>query len=70
MISSSNVSNDTVFYDLQQTGSTAVLIKLTSTEFTENSTLPQFLSKDNILLDNKEIKLFIPGCELLCMYAI
>ena len=73
MISSSNVSNDTIFYNLQQTGSTAVLMRLTSNEFTEISTLPQFSSDDiprNILLYNNEIKLFIPGCKLVCMYTM
>ena len=51
------VSNDYVFYDLQQTGSTGVLIRLTSNELTENSTLPQILHYD-------EVKLYIPGCKL------
>ena len=60
------VSNDSVLYDLQQTGSTGVLIRLTSNELAENSTLPQLSSvdiPDNILLYNEEVKLFIPGCE-------
>ena len=82
MIMSSNnatfLSNDSVLYNLQQTGITGILIRFASKEFTENSTLPQFSSNDvpnNILLYNKEAKLFIPACELLylrmcvCMYA-
>ena len=61
-------------YDLQQTGSTGILIRFASKEFTENSTLPRFPSNDipnNILLYNKEAKLFIPACELVyvCMYV-
>ena len=66
IINSSNVtivSSDSVFYDLQQTGSTGVLIRLTSNELTENSTLPQ-LSSVNIPELNGETKLFIPGCKL------
>ena len=57
----------TVLYDLQQTGSTGVLIRLTSNELTENYTLPQFSSfdvPDDFLLSSEDIKLFIPGCEL------
>ena len=71
IISSSNatfISNDSVLYDLRQSGSTGVLIILTSNEFTENSTLPEFSSNDisnNILLCNNETKLFIPQCELI-----
>ena len=65
------VSSDSVLYDLPQTGSTGVLIRLTSNELTENSTLLQLSSIDipNILLHNEETKLFIPGCELctICM---
>ena len=60
------VSYDSVHYDLQQTGSTGVLIRLTSNELTESSTLPQLSSvdiPDNIILYNEEVKLFIPGCE-------
>ena len=70
IISSSNVKfvrNDSVLYDLQQTGSTGVLIRLTSKGLTENSTLPQNLSDAtpiDILLSNDETNLFIPGCEL------
>ena len=70
IVSSSNVTNvssDSVLYDIQQTGSTGVLIRLTSDEFTENSTLPQNLSDAtpiDILLSNDETNLFIPGCEL------
>ena len=68
--SSSNVtfvSNNSVLYDIQQTGSTGVLITLTSHELTENSTLPQNLSdatSADVLLSNEETNLFIPGCEL------
>ena len=69
IINSSNVtivSSDSVFYDLQQTGSTGVLIRLTSNELTENSTLPQIsvddLPDDALLYD--EVKLYIPGCKL------
>ena len=71
IINSSNVtfvSNDSVLYDLHQTGSTGVLITLTSDELTETSSLPQLSSidvSDNISLYNEETKLFIPGCELL-----
>ena len=71
IISSSNVtfvSSDSVLYDLQQTDSTGVLIRLTSNELTENSTLPQLSSvdiPDDILLYNEETKLFISGCESL-----
>ena len=57
-----------MLYDLQQTGSTGVLIQLTSNELTENSTLPQLSSVDihnNISSYNEETKLFIPGCKLL-----
>ena len=70
IINSSNatfVSSDYVPYDLPQTGSTGVLIRLTSNELTQNSTLPQLSSIDipnNILLYDEETKLFIPGCEL------
>ena len=70
IISSSDVtfvSNDSVLYDLQQTGSTGVLIRLTSNELTGNSTLPQLSSvdvPDNVLVYNEETKLFIPGCKL------
>ena len=69
IISSSNasISNESVLYDLPQTGSTGVLIRLTSNNLTENSTLPQISSDDvpnNVLLYNEEIKLFIPGCKL------
>ena len=77
------VSSDSVLYDLQQTGSTGVLIRLTSNELAENSTLPQLSSVhilDNIILYNEEVKLFIPGRESpnvftvhvyisFCMYA-
>ena len=78
IISSSDVtflSNDSVLYDLQQTGSTGVLIRLTSNELTENSTFPQLSSvdvPDNVLPYNEETKLFIPGCELqyIIMYNI
>ena len=71
IISSSNItfiSNDFVLYDLQQTGSTGVLIRLTSDELTETSSLPQLSTidvSDNISLYNEETKLFIPSCELL-----
>ena len=61
------MSNDSVLYDLQQTGSTGVLIRLTSNELTENSTLPQVSVDDlpeDILLYDKEVKLYIPGCKL------
>ena len=80
IISSSNVtfvSNNSVLYDLQQTGSTGVLIRLSSNELTENSTLPQLSSvdiPDNVLLHNEETKLFIPSgeslykCSYECMY--
>ena len=74
IISSSNVtfvSSDSVLYDLQQTDSTGVLIRLTSNELTENSTLPQLSSvdiPDDILLYNEETKLFISGCESLCIH--
>ena len=70
MIRNSNVtfvSNDYVFYDLQQSGSTGVLIRLTSNELTENSTLPQISVDDlpdDILLYDDEVKLYIPGCKL------
>ena len=73
--SSSNgtfISSDSVLYDLRQTGSTGVLIRLTSKELTEDSTVPQISSNDisnNILIYNNEAKLFIPGCELLT-YAV
>ena len=78
IISSSDITflnNDSVLYDLQQTGSTGVLIRLTSNELTENSTFPQLSSvdvPDNVLLYNEETKLFIPGCELqyIIMYNI
>ena len=69
--SSSNgafISSDSVLYDLRQTGSTGVLIRLTSKELTENYSLPQFSANEipkNILIYDKEIKLFIPDCELL-----
>ena len=65
------VSNDSVLYDLQQTGSTGVLIRLTSNELTENSALPQLSSlhiPDNILLHDNKTTLFVPGCEL--QYAL
>ena len=73
-INATFLSNDSVLYDLQQTGSTGILIRFASKEFTENSTLPQFSSNDipnNILLYNKEAKLYIPACELvyLCVYV-
>ena len=64
------VSNDSVLYP-QQTGSTGVLIRLTSNQLTENSTLPQLSSvviPDNIMLYNVETKLFIPGCELITTF--
>ena len=70
IVSSSNVtfeSIDSVFYHLQQIGSTGVLITLTSDELTENSTLPQNLSDAtpiDVLLSNEETNLFIPSCEL------
>ena len=67
-INATFLSNDSVLYDLQQTGITGILLKFTSKDFTENSTLPQFSSNgvpNNILLYNKEAKLFIPACELL-----
>lgn len=69
IISSSNtsVSNESVLHDLSQTGSTGVLIRLTSNDLTVDSSLPQLSSDDvpnNVLLYNEEIKLFIPGCEL------
>ena len=65
------VSNDYVLYDLPQTGSTGVLIRLTSNNLTENSTLPQLSSIDipnNVLIYSEETKLFIPGCELPYIY--
>ena len=54
-----------VLYDLQQSDSTGVLIRLTSNEFTENSTLPTFSinTLNKVLLHNKEVKNFIPGCK-------
>ena len=61
------MSNDSVLYDLQRTGSTGVLIRLTSNNLTENSTLPQNISEatpNDVLLSNEETNLFIPGCEL------
>ena len=61
------VSNDSVLYELQQTGSTGILIRLTSNEFTENDTLPLDISNitsNNIVLYIEETNLFIPGCEL------
>ena len=61
-----------MLYDLQQTGSTGVLIRLTSNQLTENSTLPQLSSvdiPDNILLYNLETKLFIPACELITTFV-
>ena len=61
------MSNDSVLYDLQRTGSTGVLIRLTSNDLTENSTLPQNISEatpNNVLLSSEETNLFIPGCEL------
>ena len=68
IISSINASNDSVLYNLQQTGSTGILIRFASKEFTENFTLPQLPFYINY-------KLFIPACELVyvctyvCMYA-
>ena len=67
IINSSNVtvvSDDSVLYDIQQTGSTGVLIRITSNELTENSTLPQLSSVDIPELHSVETKLFIPGCKL------
>ena len=69
IISSSNatfLSNDSVLYDLQQTGSTGIMLRLTCKEFTENSTIPEFASiniSSNIILYYEEAKIFIPGCE-------
>ena len=70
IISSSNatfLSNDFVLYDLQQTDSIGIQIRLTSKEFTENSTIPEFASifniSSNIVLYYEEAKIFIPGCE-------
>ena len=63
------ISSNSELYDLRQTGSTGVLIRLTSNELTENSTVPQISSNEisnNILIYNSETKLFIPDCELLC----
>ena len=61
------ISNESVFYELQQADNTGILLRFTSNNFTENSPLPQILLDDvpnNVLLYSKEIKLFIPGCEL------
>lgn len=61
------ISNDSVLYELQQTGSTGILIRLTSNEFTENDTLPLDISNvtsNNVALYIEETNLFIPGCEL------
>ena len=75
IISSSNgtfLSNDSVLYDLRQSGNTGVLIRLTSNEFTENSTLPKYTSSFNtlnkVLLHSIEVKIFIPGCEFYTCY--
>ena len=79
IISSSNVtffSNDFVLYDLRQRDNTGVLIKLTSKEFTENSTLPEYISSfiyntlNKVLLYNKEVKIFIPDCEFYINYNV
>ena len=70
LISRSNasiISNESVFYVLRQADNTGILLRFTSKNFTESSTLPQILPDDvpnNTLLYSKEIKLFIPGCEL------
>ena len=67
------LSNESILYHLQQTGTTGVLIRLTSNNFTENFTTPQLLSDDipnNVLLQNNETKLFIPGCELQYTYML
>ena len=67
------LSNESVFYDLRQADNTGVLIRLTSNDFTENSTLPQILTDDipdNTLLYSNEIKFFIPGCELHTLFII
>ena len=61
------MSNDAVLYDLQQTDGTGVLIRLTSNQLTENSTLSQNISDaipNDVSLDYEETNLFIPGCEL------
>ena len=71
IISSSNatlISNDSIFYDLRQSGSIGVLIRLTSNEFTETSALPQVapISISNKILiyyEEFEAKIFIPSCE-------
>ena len=44
-----------------------MLIRLTSNDLTENYNLPKVLVDDlpeNILLYDKEFKLYIPGCKL------
>ena len=67
------LSNDSVLHDLQQTGSTGVLIRLTSNELIENYTLPQLSSvdiPDNIVLYNDEDKIFIPGCESTNVFTV
>ena len=69
IISSSNttlLSNDSILYDLRQSDITGVLIRLTSNEFTENST--SFNTLNKVLLHNKEVKIFIPGCEFCTLY--
>ena len=59
---------EVIFYKLRQ-ANTGVLLKFTSNNFTENTTLPQIIPNDipmpnNTLFYNDERKLFIPGCEL------
>ena len=56
-----------MLYDIQRSGSTGVLIRLTSDELTENSTLPQNISDatpNDVSFEDEETNLFIPGCEL------
>ena len=70
------VRNESVFYDLPQTGSTGVLIRLSSTLLSDNSTLPQQLFDgvpSNVKIYNNDTKLYIPGCEFLismCMLLV
>ena len=65
------ISNESLLYDLQQTGHTGVLIRLTSKNLTENSNitlLPVDDLPEDILLYNHRTKLYIPGCELTYTY--
>lgn len=60
-------SNGYVLHDLTLIGHTGVLIRLTSNDLTENYNLSKVLvddSPEDILLYDKEVKLYIPGCKL------